>query len=212
MKNRMESFGSHNKNPYGHLESPEFKKGVETLETIDEIGWQSKIIILATALNLKPASLIEFRGHPEERKKIIEMFRDLGLFFSENEDKAEEYYEDDHLLTFRIGSTAANLAEAKMVHVSDNRHFGTSMGFPATSVEAYSRWQENKKENDLLMPQKEYHKVLTKEEDKFVFFRLSKEHYEEEIEWVEQIIAAVKQYAPRLYEEVISQPDHRNIV
>lgn len=62
-----------------YRDSETFKSGIRTLERLS-INLQNKVVILATALNVKKASQIEFTD--EISKKDFEtMLSDLGLFF-----------------------------------------------------------------------------------------------------------------------------------
>lgn len=200
-----EGFGNHGENPIPYIESPKFKQALQKLESVAGIGPQHRVIILATALDLKPAGEIDFRGTPEDKNEFTQVLSELGLFFCEDSERYESYkeYAEKGFSHYVIGNTPENIGEALQASAANDHHFGTAMGFPETAVHAYSRtWEESR--DDLLIPINEYGGILTKEEKAFTFFRLSKESYAKEIEWVEQLIAAVKKHSPELYRQVMA--------
>jgi hypothetical protein len=90
---------------------------------------------------------------------------------------------------------------------SEDANFGKAMEFPESAIEAYGRYRESRKEGFLIdfeEPQ------LTEEEKAFSFFRLSSQNWEKEIEWLEQIIVGVKEYSPRIYEQVMEE--HKKMI
>jgi hypothetical protein len=81
------------------------------------------------------------------------------------------------------------------------------MGFPESAIQAYSeaRKSENIDASGLLLPMEDYEMYLTEEERAFVFFRLSKENWLEEIEWIKQIITEIKKHSPEIYKQVVER-------
>lgn len=202
----VESFGNHGENPFSYMESPKFKEAVHKLESLTGLLPRSKALILVTALDLKPATEFEFSGSPQEKAELIDTLSNLGLYFFENEEKTKfcESIGKHGVQTFTIGNTPEHIGAGMAATVDDNEHFGLAMGFPETAVDAYSSGNGGYN-NDLLLRREELKNILTDEERKFLFFRLSKESYEKEVEWIEQIIAAVKQHSPEIYNQVMKE-------
>ncbi len=174
-----------------YRESPEFLSGIKKLEKLYEITHQAKVIILAVALNIKKAG--EFEVSESEANYTEEMLSELGVFFNRH-----STHEEHGLIETRffIGATMEDLHEAlDATGKGDHASFGKAMDFPVTAVEAYA--------NESKLVQWGDWSRLTEEEKAFLFFRFSEEHFDEEVKWLEQIIAAVKRYSPTIYEEVM---------
>jgi len=101
-----------------------------------------------------------------------------------------------------IGATIRDLdfAIEHAKQISDSRElFGEAVDYPITAVRAFEQHLIERK--DTLLPSDSSN--LTDEEKAFTLFRLSKANWEEEIIWLEQIIAAVKEYSPEIYRQVM---------
>lgn len=83
----------------------------------------------------------------------------------------------------------------------DHEAFGEAMDFPSTAITAWQEFIDTDDGASLLSMNDER---LTDEEKAFKFFRFSKEHWEDEVQWIEQIIAGVKMYSPKIYQQVMS--------
>lgn len=195
-------FGSHGENWISYRESEKFKNAVTALEELEGLTNSDKISILATALDLKPAGMIHFFKKVEE-SHITQILSDLGLFFMPYENEAKA---NPDLVEYIIGNSPENIAEVQeaLPVLEHDESFGAAMGYPTTAIAAYGSYVKTGDASEVL-PMSAYHEHLTEEERKFLFFRLSRDNYEKEIEWLEQLIAAVKLYAPHLYEDVMKQ-------
>lgn len=191
------SFGNREENPFGYFETEKFKNAVRKLEESHEIIPQHKANVLAVALDLKPAGTIDTLPLSEGQiERINQMLSELGLFFSDGN------IESHNLHYFVFGNTPETIADAMQVMFrggEDDEGYGRAMGFPESAIDAYSR----KTDGDSLLEHEEKERLLTDEEKKFLGFRLSRENYEQEIEWVEQMIAAVKKYSPKIYSQIM---------
>jgi hypothetical protein len=200
-----------------YRDSIEFKRGLKELEEMSSVGSQSKVIILAVALNLKKAGGFYFNTETATHNDIEKMLSDLGVyFFRDIKDEERLKLRKDmysHSGSYLIGSTAESIGdamEARQFSHKDlkTRHkvYGEAMDFPKTSVEAFAERYDLDKDDDkdtLIDVWDKDKDKLTDEERAFIFFRLSKDNWEEEIQWLEQIISGVKEYSPEIYKEVM---------
>jgi len=189
-----------------YRESAEFKIGLKELENSKGILSCSKVIVLAVALNIKKAGLIDFDKFLESYEQIEDMLSNLGVFFTR--DEAREHWNlkhngDPYVGFFIIGSTPETIGEAmknsKPFEGQENwdKNFGEAMDFPSSSIEAFVSKDKS------LLPSEDEKDKLTDEEKAFLFFKLSKDNWQVEIQWLEQIISAIKVYSPKIYNEVI---------
>ena len=196
LENPREYPNNKQENWVAYRESPEFLRGIKKLEEFYKINHQSKLIVLAVALNVKKAGV--FNAPDAEISYTEEMLSELGLFFYEDlegkEWLSQHGWKGD--TRYLIGATMSDLDEAIIASGKDDHiEFGRAMDFPETSVIAYT-------DKSKLAPFDDPR--LTDEEKAFRFFRFSDENFEEEVVWLEQIIAAIKHYSPAIYSEVMS--------
>lgn len=97
------------------------------------------------------------------------------------------------------------LSHAKQIP-DDRKLFGQAVDYPDSAIVAFE--DHLAKGEDSLMDSNHYE--FTEEEKAFTFFRLSKANWEKEIVWLEQIIAAVKEYSPEIYSQVMDSYYQRN--
>lgn len=193
-----------------YRDSIEFKRGLKNLEESDAFWPKSKALILAVALNIKKAAEITFDKHVpyEEIEKILS---DLGIYFFRDEERELIDLQKNEIDNgrFIIGSTPNSIDEAiiktRPFYADPNydQKFGESMDFPQTSIDAFKKYRETY--NQEVFIDKNSDERLTYEEKAFLFFRLSSENWESEIQWLEQIISAVKEYSPKIYREVMEE-------
>lgn len=220
MKEKMyESYpNNRQENWVGYRETESFKSGLEGLENIPGINNTHKMLILAVALNLKKAT--EFSIPPDlvEAHDIEKILSDLGIYFYRDTDANKRidkrlqesgHDEKDRFMYYKIASTPDDLSEAIenafIINRDGHKAFGDSMEFPDTAIAAFQQYVK-KGDTQALLPLDDVQ--LTEEERAFSFFRFSSENWEKEIQWLEQIIAGVKEYSPVLYNRIIS--DYRN--
>jgi hypothetical protein len=194
-----------------YRESIEFKQGLENLEKCKAILPISKALIIAVSLNLKKAAEISFDKKISNYDEVEIFLSDLGVYFFRDEERENLNFNingDQYEGFFIIGSTPDNINDAiektRPNYADKNYHqkFGESMDFPKSSIEAFVESQKNGKKELVLNVSDD---KLTDEEKAFLFFKLSSKNWEEEIQWLEKIISAVKEYSPKIYNEVIEQ-------
>ena len=194
-------------------ESPEFARGIKMLEDYYGFSSHDKIVVLSTALELKKASEVSVIGETQGLDAVERMLSDLGVLWKIDEHMTavlEEMYASMHTCPLEkarqyvIANSEEALTEAlhAMPRESvDHAKLGSAMELPRTAVDAFGKYVANKNEESVLDPEKS---ELTEEEKAFLFFRLSKDSWMDEIEWIEQIIAGVKEYSPKIYEQVMN--------
>lgn len=214
-KIKKKEFGNHSENQFGYYESKKFKSAVKKLELLTGITSQAKVQILAVALDLKPAAEMDLHTNRENVEHFTNILSELGLFFFEDtvatqmiRDSSEQNghnFEENPATVFVIGNTPETIAIAREIpaaHVSEHKKFGLAMGYPDTAVQAFTE-AFSTNNFDVLLTKEEETNLLTEEEKKFLYHRLSKKEYAKEIESTEQIIVAVKKYSPKIYEQVM---------
>ncbi len=194
------------------MPTPESIAALENFEAIR--GWQSKLLIFLAACEIKPASTIEiFVRNSEEQMGVERVFGDLDLQFVIAKEERSKPLKDgtqDILLYYIVAHKSENLKRAlDAVHnfsnpekVDAEKEFGLAMGFPETSVEAYQQARSRglrQTPDSPVLERKDYHAMLTPEENEFTFFVLSRDHYKEELKWVHKIIEITQKYAPKIY-------------
>jgi len=212
----MEKHGIHSEKSFGYRESEKFKEGLRQLEVIPNVAAHAKVFVLSVALDLKSACAFEVRDDIVNKDDLEHIFRNLGLFFSKDTEAAEllARYQatidptdtsEHNFVRYIVGNTQEKVAEVKASSAyspRDHEAFGNALDYPTTAVAAFSTAQKTK-DRSILMPLTDVNTSLTEEERKFSFFRFSKDHFEEEVAWLEQLIAGVKEYSPALYKQVM---------
>jgi hypothetical protein len=195
-----------------YRESPEFKRGIKSLEDLKgRYGPSWKITILAVALNVKKAASVEYI-RDEDSEQIERVFSDLGIFFNRDKEWSERYLKrfpdigplED--IKYQVGATQEDLEEIMRlegvfgeVEIS-NLEYGRALDYPETAVKAYAEYGETGNADLLLNI---YDPRITEDEQAFTNSRLSEANWEEEIQWREQIMAATLEYSPKIYNEMI---------
>jgi hypothetical protein len=191
-----------------YRESPEFIRGLKSLEESKMLP-QDKVLILSVALNLKKATLFDVAS-TYDAHMLETMLSNLGIYYYQDPEADERLrqfalthnYPVPEEKCYYIGSTPDNIIDAirdARPMPDDHAAFGRAMDFPETSIQAFEQFRQGE---DALMPIGS--EAMTPEEQAFSFFRFSKDNFEEEVPWLEQIIAGTKEYSPAIYNEVIS--------
>lgn len=177
-----------------NFESTEFKEVLKDLEAFSGIGLQDKLIIFATVLHFKPASEFTSRASQDETEQLLIRLRLMFQRAGKNELTGGDNYV--------IGTTVENVAEAMVAYpgYKDHVRFGNAMGFPKSAVDAFD--EEITNGGHTLLQQYDYWEALTEEQRKFLFFALSKDHYTEELEWLNAIIRALEGAMPMVYSAI----------
>lgn len=195
-----------------YRESPEFLRGIKSLEDLKGYSPNWKVGLLAVALNIKKGSSVPYIKKAD-CNQIEQVMSDLGIFFNRDEQMGQRYLRKfpdsgplDTEVLYQVGATQEDLEEVMRVDGVfgdtdlSTSEYGRAMDYPETAVLAYERAQETGDNESLLNI---YDPRITEDEQAFTNSRLSEENWEEEIQWREQIMAGVLEYSPKLYTEVI---------
>jgi len=195
------------------------KEIVEKLEGLEFLYDTDKIIFLLVFTGEKSGGHIGIVYRLDTSDYTEEEFRNRGRklqdFLEENK---VSYYSREiepqratngeiilKQLDFYLAKDIESLEKIKeAVDEHDERKFGLAMGYPQTAVEAFVSTEDPFTKPDLLFV--EPIEVEFSEERSFLFFRMSKEHWHEELEVVKRWARTIKEVAPQLYEEITSQP------
>lgn len=204
----------------------EQREKIELIEKLPLSSWTSwdKKVLLLVLLGEKPAACpcLEQRFYKreavKERPKIAErlakekeetkeILDKLGL---PHKEKAFEYEEEKMYnigYHFYVGKDSEKLA--RLMEARDDREIGLSLGYPESAVDAYV--------NETSLDYEELIKSLSSEElqalqkegvFKFLDFRPSRDHWQEEIEIARKRQALIKEKSPKIYQEIIRKhPD-----
>jgi hypothetical protein len=192
------------------------------LDTIDSLNCYNpaKIDLLLASEGLKPATdvvlgtwqkpLNDTYNLVEEKKKFEDVCNLLKLYksdFYQHEDQPE-------LMSVYVSANQEKLTEIVSEHVKNNyahnkaedsKDIGALLGFPETAVRAFSLGE------DQLLPLGEHdyvgipEDIVKKEYMAFCSFRLSKAHWEEELETVKKWAECIKRVHPELYKKYVTE-------
>jgi hypothetical protein len=191
--------------------SEKFKNAITDLENLSVLGPQSKVVILSVALNIKQAADFTILFDQISPDRVEQILSDLGVYFSRNPESEKNEIEwnkrrEGTFGCYVIGATPDAITEAVEAiesYPADDYHtkYGKAMEFPDTAIEAFNK-SINTNNDELLLWNED---LLTDEEKAFTFFRYSKDNWQKEVEFVEQIIDGIKEYSPKIYAEVMNK-------
>lgn len=144
----------------------------------------------------------------EESEAIESILGALGVY----QVYIKELGIEDGILGFEIAAAKTNEtleAFSKAEQEGNDEEMGLLLGYPKTAAEAYGPRKllscEELFRTELSETER---KELEKEGTlKFLMFKLSAEHWREELEEARELQALIKEKAPSLYEETMSSPD-----
>lgn len=174
--------------------SKELREKVAILESI-HCGAVPKAELILVLSGLKPATDLHLFKNNEDPESVKKKINDAGLAYKELDKK---FFHNQNI-TCSLG-IARQMEDAERVGelmvLGGGEDFGRLMGFPQTAIDAYAMRRERfdaDKQNPLF------------QERGLPFrFRLSKDNWEEEIKVAEEWTAKIKEIAPDLYKELIS--------
>ena len=147
-----------------------------------------------------------------------QILRTMGLrvaqMSGEMTSQDQPYWREENytLCTARKQEDAERLAQLlskKEQTYEISQELGTLFGFPPTAIEAYASSGEDKSKAESLMYFFDLPLDVQKEDAvAFIWFRLSKEHWQEEMETVRRWAEAVKRRAPALYMRCVEEYRH----
>lgn len=191
--------------------SERFKNAITDLEILPDLSAQSKVVILSVALNIKQAGEFTIPFNQTTPNHVEQILSDLGIYFSHNSEIEKREIEWNKRIggtfgSYLIGATPDAISEAMTAvesYSDDDYHIklGKAMEFPDTAIVAFDEYMSTNYSPLLLSDES----LLTEEEKAFSFFRYSKNNWHKEVEFVEQIIHGIKEYSPRIYDEVMSK-------
>lgn len=205
-----------------HKPNIENSEALYTLENFEHLSDGGKIDIIAVYKGLKPASIIGMhRGDSPEyifENKVTE-FQDtlhkLAIkFIITAADPKNEHIE------FLIGKNDENLKELSNAYYSTfertaedyspesfqkfqrtrEQRIGYALGYPHTAVDAFVDPDQGSIEEDELPEE-----IQKSDELKFVNFILSRDHWQEELEYARQKAELVKEIAPEIYNRTVAK-------
>ena len=179
------------------IPSKELREKAAILESIN-CGVVPKAELILVLAGLKPATDLSLFKNNENSESAKKKIIDAGLVYKEI-DKASIQNPN---LACLLG-VARNMADATRVvellsamSSDGGEEFGQLMGFPQTAIEAYAKKRERFGDGDNNNPFVERGLPFR--------FRLSKDNWEQEIKVAEGWTKKIKEIAPDLYRELIS--------
>lgn len=179
------------------IPSKELREKAAVLESID-CGSVPKAELILVLAGLKPSTDLHLFKNNEDPELVKKKINDAGLVYKE----MDKHLMQNPNLTCSLG-VARQMADAVRVvellsgmSATGGEEFGRLMGFPQTAIEAYAKKRERFDDvsND---------NSFVKRGIPFRF-RLSKDNWENEIKVAEDWTEKIKEIAPNVYQELIS--------
>ena len=176
-------------------------KMFETLESIQgPFGDDDKVDLLLTVIGEKPACFLEF-GRPTRDDKTTQEVEDvkdsIQIFCEQNALVCDEIRHESDNWTDVVLCIGKDKEIVLDLEHSDIQERGRVLGFPDSAVSVF-------KKDELLMSEEELPREV-KESDyiKFLNFRLSRDHWQEELESVRHRAEMVRTHFPGLYDRIV---------
>ncbi|MCX6790430.1 MAG: hypothetical protein NTV60_02790 [Candidatus Kaiserbacteria bacterium] len=174
--------------------SKELREKATILESI-HCGAVPKAELILVLSGLKPATDLHLFKNSEDPESVKKKISDAGLVYKELDKKF--FHNQNMICTLGV---ARNIEDAERVvelmALGGGEEFGRLMGFPQTAIDAYAKRQE-RFDDDKQNP-------LFQERGLPFRFRLSKDNWEEEVKIAENWTTKIKEIAPDLYQELMS--------
>ena len=175
----------------------QLEKNIRTLEQIN-CSLDMKATMVVVQLGVKPSATIDIYKHEEDVDSIKKKMADAGLYFDDMEQAPfRNKYLAASLAIAKSQEAATQLATLFRSERSDNNNIelGKSLGYPATSTEAYIGRRE-KYERGL-------NPFVERRIPSNLQFMLSKDKWEEELQSGIAWIKALKEASPETYQKMI---------
>lgn len=180
---------------------------IESLPTQDELrvdlilAWKG--LKLATEVGIFPADDKE-NSREELKARAEDLFKKMGLRFSMLEDGLHHdiTHMKDGAIRYAVSKYQEKLDELKELlkdPIHHQKELGIIYGFPATAVEAFAEKKKGIFFKDL--PEE----IKNQDFAAFHGFRLSKDHWREELETNKKWAEVIKEIAPDLYYKLVSE-------
>lgn len=164
-------------------------KKIENLELGPFPAAESILIFLG----YKPATEIDLAPWNDSPEKVMATLRESGLIA---EIKKYKGVNDKRFSVVAVTRNKETMEKLKKVEANaDHQEYGRLMGYPNTAIDAYLNKEK-------LLSEKDYPNLSGNIMD----FKLSKDHWQEEIKVIQQWSQVIKQYSPKLYDLLIPKP------
>lgn len=202
---------------------------IKELEKSNTLADTHKIDLLLAWRKRKPISIIEFmipssvgkdktqREETERRKSEVKntyaLIRSMGLTVEMQEPYILTHDDDEktyHHFPITVASSKSKAQRfttllSKKEDSMAIKAQGIMLGYPATASAAYAAWRENPElENELVLDKQVLpSEIRGQEYMAFLQFRLSRDHWEQELETVKQWADTIRSISPTLYAATI---------
>lgn len=186
------------------------QKALERLEQLNILP-QDKVIALLTFAGLKRVGHIMWMTNDrsdEKRDNLLQVITDLGMQcrldrreLSKGTEESVLFGRDPELLE-RLHDTKHVIDE--MGRHRSHRIYGEAFGFPSTAIDAFERQEWLK-----ALPEDVAHTPVGIFYQRAVAMRLSRDHWRDELQTVEEWRKTVEQLAPHLHTEILNSPPKR---
>ena len=207
-------------------EAEKEKRDIKIIEKLP-LGAQDRMELALTYFGEKPSATIDINYYEERpyvelsevlsKKELLEKnISNIGLDFKAVETGKIDQNGFEHKgFQFFIGKNADVVEQIQTAwFMKDEEKTGVLLGYPKTAVEAFSKRTKERKLGETMFDKKAWWKSLSEKERKeisedgflnFLDFRLSKEHWKEELETVKKWQKKIKEKTPKLYKEIIER-------
>jgi len=165
------------------------QESIERLEHLN-LGPEQKAGLILVKLGLKPAAELDVYDWNESPADCERMIAEAGLTM---ERKDIEHTKNKKLKARYAVAKEPGVATqlANIDSARDHETYGRLMGFPETAIHAFQNAEE------LLKPEN-----YPEDEDIIFRFKLSKDHWPDEVQVMKQWSEAIKRHAPDLFEQL----------
>jgi hypothetical protein len=201
------------------VEKEKVKEAIEELKRLPLLLKGNILDLVLTIVGEKPLTSIEFGIEEEKRWKAEELFQGLKTILGKlnlTVQKIERPGMEKNEIAIYIFVAKSNEIISKAIEAwkkKDEETIGELYGYPETAVKAFVEAMEDfkTKEKELLLPGENWVEHIDEETRKeiarkrlleFVGFRLSREHYKEELKVAERWRGAVERICPEFLEEL----------
>ena len=201
-------------------EGDEEEKEKREIEMIEKspLFYQDKMDLALTYLDEKPVSWIDVSERYEQteekedeildeleskKDQVQQMLDKIGFVYEMKKFKTKERTTYNSGYDFIVSKSSENLFRfKKALEKGDEKEIGLCLGYPKTAVEGFI----NKNTLDYKdLPKKESKKLIKEKTSKFLEFRLSKDHWRDELKTVRKRQRLIKEKFPNLYKKVVKE-------
>jgi len=194
------------------------RKEIKSIEKLP-LNCQDRIDTILLYLKEKPAAFVEasrriYKGKDEkeiqavnqltqEKHQIQETLEKLKFAYQAKEFKKEEERTRNLGHYFFIGRDSEKLGRLlEAMENKDDKEIGLALGYPESACEAFV----NKATIDYSeLPKEERKKIFKEGTLKFIDFRLSRDHWQEELGLARRWQQLINEKSPNLYEEAVTE-------